>query len=142
MFDKSNNTDDATFISETCHLEGDIVGTENIEIAGLIDGNITSKKIIILDTGSVNGDIKGVSIEVDGQINGNLEANNVFLGKNAVVKGSISFFETLKTEEGADVDGYIKKSKQSANQGTAQEDKTEKKYLKPVLIKNLDQEAV
>tara|TARA_B110000003_G_scaffold192396_1_gene191206 strand:- start:228 stop:656 length:429 start_codon:yes stop_codon:yes gene_type:complete len=142
MFNKSTDNNDATFFSESCHLEGNIQGTENIEIAGLIDGNITTKKIIILDTGSVKGDIKGASIEVDGQINGNLEANNIFLGKNAVVRGNISFFETLKTEEGADVDGYIKKNKQSANESTSEDNVTEKKYQKPVLIKGLKKEAV
>ena len=31
------------------------------------------------------------------------------MGKNAVIKGDISFKNTLKTEEGADIDGYIKR---------------------------------
>ena len=34
----------------------------------------------------------------------------VIVGKNAVIKGDIFFKNTLKTEEGADIDGYIKRA--------------------------------
>ena len=33
----------------------------------------------------------------------------MIVGKNAVIKGDIFFKNTLKTEEGADIDGYIKR---------------------------------
>ena len=36
--------------------------------------------------------------------------NSVIIGKNAVIKGDIFFKNTLKTEEGADIDGYIKRA--------------------------------
>mgnify|MGYP006157294459 FL=1 len=136
MFENSYENEDATFLSETCHLEGNITGTSNIDIAGIIDGDIYSKKISILDTGIINGNIQGVSIEVDGKVEGNIEATSVYLGKNAIIRGDIVFFETLKTEEGADVDGYIKKNKKIAKQGSELE--TEKKYNKPVLVKDLE----
>ena len=31
------------------------------------------------------------------------------MGRNAVIKGDVYFKNTLKTEEGADIDGYIKR---------------------------------
>ena len=34
----------------------------------------------------------------------------MILGKTAVIKGDIFFKDTLKTEEGADIDGYIKRA--------------------------------
>ena len=36
--------------------------------------------------------------------------SNVIVGKTAVIKGDIFFKNTLKTEEGADIDGYIKRA--------------------------------
>ena len=36
-------------------------------------------------------------------------ANSIIIGKSAVIKGDVFFKETLKTEEGADIDGYIKR---------------------------------
>jgi cytoskeletal protein CcmA (bactofilin family) len=37
-------------------------------------------------------------------------ADTVIIGKTAVVKGDIFFKNTLRTEEGADIDGYIKRA--------------------------------
>tara|TARA_B100001105_G_C22146548_1_gene338243 strand:+ start:195 stop:626 length:432 start_codon:yes stop_codon:yes gene_type:complete len=141
MFNVSQDSDENSFISETCHIEGEISSTGDVLIAGIIDGNIVSKKLVVLDTGTINGNIESPRVEVEGQINGNIQGNNIFLGRNALVKGDIYFYETLKTEEGADVDGYIKKSKQLANKNfqLEKENKSQKKFNKPTLVKDIDQ---
>ena len=140
MFNASQDNDESSFISETCHIEGEISSTGDVLIAGIIDGNIVSKKLVVLDTGTINGNIESARIEVEGQINGNIQGNNIFLGRNALVKGDIYFHETLKTEEGADVDGYIKKSKNlSKNIQQEKENKLQKKFDKPTLVKDVDQ---
>ena len=140
MFNASQDSDENSFISETCHIEGEISSTGDVLIAGIIDGNIVSKKLVVLDTGTINGNIESPRVEVEGQINGNIQGNNIFLGRNALVKGDIYFYETLKTEEGADVDGYIKKSKNlSKNTQQEKENKLQKKFDKPTLVKDVDQ---
>ena len=141
MFNTSSNSDEGSFISETCHVEGDMVSMGDITIAGIIDGNIVSQKLVILDTGTINGNIESAKIEVEGQINGNIQGNNIYLGKNSIVRGDIYFFESLKTEEGADVDGYIKKSKSlsTKNIQLEKENKSQKKFNKPTLVKDVDQ---
>jgi|TARA_B100001971_G_scaffold113996_1_gene104990 cytoskeletal protein CcmA (bactofilin family) len=140
MFNASQDSDESSYISETCHIEGEISSMGDVLIAGIIDGNIVSKKLIVLDTGTINGNIESPRVEVEGQINGNIQGNNIFLGRNALVKGDIYFYETLKTEEGADVDGYIKKSKNlSKNIQHEKENKLQKKFDKPTLVKDVDQ---
>ena len=47
--------------------------------------------------------------EINGHVEGKITADSVIVGKNAVIKGDIFFRNTLKTEEGADIDGYIKR---------------------------------
>ena len=135
MFNTSSNSDEGSFISETCHVEGDMSTTGNLTIAGIIDGNIVSQSLVILDTGTINGNIESARVEVEGQINGNIQGNNIYLGRNALIRGDICFFESLKTEEGADVDGYIKKSKPLSTKNT----QLEKKFNKPTLVKDVDQ---
>ena len=135
MFNTSSNSDEGSFISETCHVEGDMSTTGNLTIAGIIDGNIVSQRLVILDTGTINGNIESARVEVEGQINGNIQGNNIYLGRNALIRGDICFFESLKTEEGADVDGYIKKSKPLSTKNT----QLEKKFNKPTLVKDIDQ---
>ena len=141
MFNTSSNSDEGSFISETCHVEGDMSTTGNLTIAGIIDGNIVSQGLVILDTGTINGNIESAKVEVEGQINGNIQGNNIHLGRNALIRGDIYFFESLKTEEGADVDGYIKKSKSSAttNNQLEKENKSQKTFNRPTLVKDVDQ---
>ena len=141
MFNTSSNSDEGSFISETCQVVGDISTIGNLTIAGIIDGNIVSQKLVILDTGTINGNIESARVEVEGQINGNIQGNNIYLGKNALIKGDIYFFDSLKTEEGADVDGYIKKSKQlpTKNNQLEKDNKSQKKFNKPTLVKDVDQ---
>ena len=141
MFNTSSNSDEDSFISETCQIVGDMSTIGTLTIAGIIDGNIVSQRLVILDTGTINGNIESAKVEVEGQINGNIQGNNIYLGRNAIVKGDIYFFESLKTEEGADVDGYIKKSKQlpTKNNLLEKENKSQKKFNKPTLVKDVDQ---
>jgi len=141
MFNTSSNSDEGSFISETCQVVGDMSTIGNLTIAGIIDGNIVSQKLVILDTGTINGNIESARVEVEGQINGNIQGNNIYLGKNALIKGDIYFFDSLKTEEGADVDGYIKKSKQlpTKNNQLEKDNKSQKKFNKPTLVKDVDQ---
>ena len=47
------------------------------------------------------------------------------IGSSAVVKGDILFSETLKTEEGADINGYIKKTESTSLEAAQDEFKLE-----------------
>ena len=91
MFNTSSNSDEGSFISETCQIVGDMSTTGNLTIAGIIDGNIVSQRLVILDTATINGNIESTRIEVEGQINGNIQGNNIYLGRNAIVRGDIYF---------------------------------------------------
>ena len=130
-----------TYLSETLHVDGEITSTGSIELAGLVDGNINSDELIILDTGSIKGNVKANSVSVDGQVEGNIECSFLYLGQNAVIRGNLYFSETLRTEEGADVDGYIKKSvKKGSKQKIDQV--TGAKLGKPMLVQGTDKKAV
>ena len=41
-------------------------------------------------------------------------AKTIVIGSTAVVKGDILFSESLKTEEGADINGYLKKTESTS----------------------------
>ena len=96
-------------------IEGDLRSSGSVDVAGLLNGNMFVADMIITESGSVRGSIEAESIEVNGHLEGKITADIVIIGKNAVIKGDIFFKNTLKTEEGADIDGYIKR----ANKGKA-----------------------
>ena len=109
-------------IGETLQLEGDLRSSGAVDVSGLINGNIFVSDMVVTDTGSVRGSLEAVSIEVNGHVEGKITADTVIVGKSAVIKGDIFFKNTLKTEEGADIDGYIKRI--NNGKGNSEEDIT------------------
>jgi len=106
---KEINHSGRSHLGETMQLEGDLRTSGAIDIAGLINGNIFVSDITITETGSVRGSVEATSIEINGHVEGKISADTVIVGKTAVIKGDIFFRNSLKTEEGADFDGYIKR---------------------------------
>ena len=107
---KNLNHNGRSYIGETMQFDGDLRSSGSLDVAGLINGNIFVSDMIITEAGSVRGSIEAASIEINGHVEGKVSADVVIVGKNAVIKGDIFFKNTLKTEEGADIDGYIKRS--------------------------------
>ena len=99
-----------SLISETVSIEGTINSSGAIDVAGLIKGPVFSKEIIVRETGSITGTIEADLVEVHGHMDGKISGGDVVVGSTGTVKGDIEFSNNLKTENGADIDGYIKKT--------------------------------
>ena len=108
--EKNLNHSGRSHVGETMQIEGDLRSAGAIDIAGLVNGGIYVSDIIVAETGSVRGSIESVSVGINGHVEGKISADVIIIGKNAVIKGDIFFKSTLKTEEGADIDGYIKRA--------------------------------
>ena len=106
---KTLNHSGRSYVGETLQLEGDLRTSGSLDIAGLINGNVYVSDVTVTETGSVRGSIEASKIEIHGHIQGKIIADTILIGKNAVIKGDVFFKNTLKTEEGADIDGYIKR---------------------------------
>ena len=107
---KKINHSGRSHVGETMQLEGDLRTSGSIDVAGLINGNIFVSEMTITETGSIRGSIEANSIEINGHVEGKIIADSIIIGKTAVIKGDLFFKNTLKTEEGADIDGYIKRA--------------------------------
>ena len=103
------NYSERSLVGETLQLEGDLRSSGNVDIAGLVTGNVFVSEMIITETGSIRGSLEATTVEVNGHVEGKISADTVIVGRTAVIKGDIFFKNTLKTEEGADIDGYIKR---------------------------------
>ena len=110
--DKKNKIKDSerSLISETVSIEGTINSSGAIDVAGLVKGPVYSKELIVRDTGSITGTIEADDVEIHGHLDGKVSAQNIVVGATGTVKGDIEFGNNLKTENGADIDGYIKKT--------------------------------
>tara|TARA_X000001036_G_C20627864_1_gene785895 strand:+ start:184 stop:645 length:462 start_codon:yes stop_codon:yes gene_type:complete len=149
--DKKNKIKDSerSLISETVSIEGTINSSGAIDVAGLIKGPVISKEIIVRETGSVTGTIEGDRIEVHGHLDGKISGEDVIIGSTGTVKGDIEFGNNLKTENGADIDGYIKKTHGSKSKLTtdflfkkSKEDKKSKENGGSDTVVNKDSEVI
>ena len=107
---KQLNHSGRSHVGESLQLEGDLRSSGSIDVSGLINGNVYVSEMVIKETGSVRGSVEAEKIEINGHVEGKILANTIIIGRSAVIKGDIFFKDTLKTEEGADIDGYIKRS--------------------------------
>ena len=135
---KDLNHSGRSHVGETMQLEGDLRSSGSVDIAGLVNGNVFVSDIAITESGSVRGLVEAANIEINGHVEGKISADAVIVGKNAVIKGDVFFKNTLKTEEGADIDGYIKRvnnGKANTEEDIAIEEIVEKeKSVKPKAI--------
>ena len=96
--------------------------------------NLTNRRQVIIYLENV----ESANIEINGHVEGKISADSVIVGKNAVIKGDIFFKHTLKTEEGADIDGYIKRvnnGKTNTEEDIAIEEIVEKeRTVKPKVV--------
>ena len=108
--EKNLNHSGRSHIGETMQVEGDLRSAGSLDVAGLVNGSIFVSDMTVTETGSVRGSIESAHVEIKGHVQGKISADVVIIGKNAVIKGDIFFKNTLRTEEGADIDGYIKRT--------------------------------
>mgnify|MGYP000876602162 CR=1 FL=1 len=99
-----------SLISETMSIEGTINSSGAIDVAGLVKGPVYSKEIIVRDTGSITGTIEADLVEIHGHLDGKVSGQDIVIGSTGTIKGDIEFGNNLRTENGADIDGYIKKT--------------------------------
>jgi cytoskeletal protein CcmA (bactofilin family) len=149
--EKKNKLSDTerSLISETVSIEGTINSSGAIDVAGLVKGPVFSKEIIVRETGSITGSIEADHVEIHGHMDGKISGDNIIIGSSGTVKGDIEFGSNLKTENGADIDGYIKKTNSSKSKLTdsfifskSKEDKKLKDKEQPETVVNKESEAV
>ena len=118
--DKKNKIKDSerSLISETVSIEGTINSSGAIDVAGLGKGPVYSKEVVIRDTGSITGTIEADDVEIHGHLDGKVSAQNIVIGATGTVKGDVEFGNNLRTDNGADIDGYIKKTNSSKSKLT------------------------
>ena len=136
-------TEDGTsLIGEGLNIEGDLIWKGKIEVAGIMNGSVRAENLKVFETGSIIGGVKAGRFEVFGFIEGEIYADDIYIGKTATIKGDIFFKENLKIDEGADVDGYIKRLSQATQSKQTPKKTTNKQEQKQLDIEEPKKKAV
>jgi cytoskeletal protein CcmA (bactofilin family) len=84
-------------------FQGNIQSEGDIELDGVIDGNVACRVLMIGRTGAVNGNIVAREVTVHGEVSGSIISHSVRLGASGKVMGALSY-ESLTVERGAYLD--------------------------------------
>ena len=104
-----NEPKEKSIISEDFTIEGLVNSAGEVELGGSIKGPVNVRSLIVKEKGSVIGEVNAETVEIAGYCDGKVSARNVIINGTGEMKGDIEYTELLRTEDGATVDGYVKK---------------------------------
>ena len=95
-----------SIISEDTEFKGNIRTSGEIQIDGLLNGNVKAKQIVIGINGKVRGNIIANFLRICGKIEGEIRAETMEVVSSASVKGN-GFKKNISIETGAKITGNI-----------------------------------
>ena len=97
-----------SLLSTDLEITGNLHSHGEIQIDGIVNGDIHSDVLIVGETAQVNGEISADSVRVHGHVTGQIKANSVSLAKTAHVLGDI-LHGNLAIEQGAFLEGHCRR---------------------------------
>lgn len=94
----------ASLIAQNVVLDGDLASDGDVQLDGVIRGDVRVERLTIGETGAVEGAIIAEAVEVRGRVTGAIAAKTVRLFDTARVDGDVTH-EQLAVEAGAHFSG-------------------------------------
>lgn len=110
-----------TLISRGTRITGDVVFTGELQIEGKVIGNIIAEnekdsKLVIADSGLVEGEVRAPVVIVNGRVNGNIHSSkHLELAAKGNVVGNV-YYQTIEMIKGAQLSGSMVSHQQAATQ--------------------------
>ena len=104
-----------SLISSDLKLEGSITGGAEVQIDGSITGDVRVERVLIGESGHIDGGVFAEAVEVRGRVSGSITAKQVRLYGAAHVEGDITH-EQLAIETGAFFQGRSLRLQRAAPQ--------------------------
>lgn len=110
MFSKVESGEGASpsIIASDVTINGDLISEGDIQMDGIVVGDVKSRTLTIGEQAQVEGSIAVKDLRVFGAVVGQVEAESVALSKNAKVMGDI-VHHNLTIEQGATLEGNLRR---------------------------------
>ena len=95
-----------SIISEGSEFKGNVKTSGEIQIDGVLNGNVRAKQIVVGVNGNVRGNVTANFLRICGKIEGEIRAETLEIVSSATVKGNV-FKKTISIESGSKVTGNI-----------------------------------
>jgi len=87
-------------------ITGEVVSAGEVEVLGVVDGNVTADRLTIGRGGRISGSVRAGSVEVLGQLDGKVESSSFVVRTTAQVTADIGYSD-LTIESGARIEGRL-----------------------------------
>ena len=99
-----------SILSQDLSVSGQIVSSGDVQIEGVLEGDLRSHAVTIGEKARVTGEVSGELVTVRGFVKGTIRARQVHLCASCHVVGDI-YHEALAIETGAHLDGVVRREK-------------------------------
>lgn len=112
---KAKGRDSApSIISSGLRITGDLVSDSDVQIDGIVEGNVSSRSVAIGESGAIIGKVSAERVHVAGSITGEIRASIIDLTRTARVAGDVHH-DTLSIEAGALLEGLCRRNKEASS---------------------------
>lgn len=102
-----------SIVSSDLTIEGNLNSAGEIQVDGVVHGDIRCKALIVGVKGSVTGEVTAQTVRMHGAVKGMIRAKSVFLASTARMSGDVEH-ESLAIEPGAYMEGHCKRITETA----------------------------
>lgn len=95
-------------ISAGLRVIGNLESDEDVEVRGVVEGDITSRSLTVSAGAKVTGGITADTVNISGTVNGEVVAERVTISKTGDMTGDVTY-KTLAIDEGAAFDGQCRR---------------------------------
>ena len=95
-----------SIISEGSDFKGNIKTSGEIQIDGVLNGNVRAKQVVVGINGNVRGNVTANFLRICGKIEGEIRAETLEIVSSASVKGNL-YKKTISMEAGSKIIGNI-----------------------------------
>ncbi|MDX1484262.1 MAG: polymer-forming cytoskeletal protein [Alphaproteobacteria bacterium] len=96
-----------SIISTNLRIVGDLVSEGDVQVDGVIEGDVHARSLTVSEGAAVRGEIKAESVCIRGAVEGQITADQVQLGRTAKVVGDV-VHAVLAIESGAFIEGHCR----------------------------------
>jgi cytoskeletal protein CcmA (bactofilin family) len=97
-----------SIVSADLRIKGNLDSEGDIQINGVVDGDVRSRLVTVGESGVINGSVRADVLRVMGTVNGRITARAVEILHTAKVTADVDH-ETLAVEAGAQLHGFCKR---------------------------------
>lgn len=95
-----------SIISEGTTFEGTLISSSDMRISGCVKGSVeTAGKLVVPESGYIEGNVKGGSLDIAGRIKGSIHVSGALLLKRTAIVDANIQLGRLMVEEGAIFNG-------------------------------------